>query len=246
VRQISNRPNPAGGALFGARNWRTIPRPLTAHRARFRSTKRLSSANGPNPRPACHAEGRGFESHHPLLKSLLRTLFCCLGVERVWAASAIFCPNERPSGSQGRAVEDCDAAADAGISTVRVSASASRPFVALPPLGRVGRARGRRLAHAGEGRGLTCCDHYRRSSPRFGCGRPTADLRRARVPGAAASIRVPSTKLQEPADRLVESSAASRRRVWKVRSQSSFASSCSSQRCVASASRWSERARARI
>ena len=38
-----------------------------AGRTDFRSTIRLGGASGPNPRPACHAEGRGFESHHPLL-----------------------------------------------------------------------------------------------------------------------------------------------------------------------------------
>ena len=27
---------------------------------------RLAGPPSPNPRPACHAEGRGFESHHPL------------------------------------------------------------------------------------------------------------------------------------------------------------------------------------
>jgi len=34
----------------------------------------------PNPRPACHAEGRGFESHHPLLgKPRKRGAFVVLG-----------------------------------------------------------------------------------------------------------------------------------------------------------------------
>src|SRR5207253_915583 len=30
------------------------------------STERARGEEGPEPRPACHAEGRGFESHHPL------------------------------------------------------------------------------------------------------------------------------------------------------------------------------------
>jgi integrase len=29
---------------------------------------RVCGSDGPNPRPVCHAEGRGFESHHPLLR----------------------------------------------------------------------------------------------------------------------------------------------------------------------------------
>jgi hypothetical protein len=31
-------------------------------------TVRARRASEPNPRPACHAEGRGFESHHPLYR----------------------------------------------------------------------------------------------------------------------------------------------------------------------------------
>ena len=38
-------------------------------RATFGSTMRVSGAMGRNLRPACHAEGRGFESHHPLSPS---------------------------------------------------------------------------------------------------------------------------------------------------------------------------------
>src|SRR5919204_806766 len=45
-----------------------------AGREGFRSTTRLRRASGPNPRLACHAEGRGFESHHPLSLSLSLSL----------------------------------------------------------------------------------------------------------------------------------------------------------------------------
>jgi len=38
----------------------------------------LYQREGENPRPDCHAEGRGFESLHPLKKSPLRRVFCCL------------------------------------------------------------------------------------------------------------------------------------------------------------------------
>jgi hypothetical protein len=46
---------------------------------------------GANIAGTCHAEGRGFESHHPLQKPLLRGLFVC-------GSSAFSCPNMRPSG----------------------------------------------------------------------------------------------------------------------------------------------------
>jgi hypothetical protein len=50
-------------------------------------------SRGPNPRPACHAEGRGFESHHPLPESPARkrvpspaqpTLPTLVARSRVW------------------------------------------------------------------------------------------------------------------------------------------------------------------
>src|ERR1044072_4574153 len=39
-------------------------------RAVIGSTMCHSDCSGPKPRPACHAEGHGFESRHPVLLSL--------------------------------------------------------------------------------------------------------------------------------------------------------------------------------
>jgi hypothetical protein len=57
-------------------------RPVSATRvdtsrfSRYVAFSLSSGSNGPNPRPACHAEGRGFESHHPLLKPAEIGGFC--------------------------------------------------------------------------------------------------------------------------------------------------------------------------
>ncbi len=50
--------------------------------AGFRSTVRFRVPLTPNPRPACHAEGRGFESHHPLLRDS-----AAIGVNRLFLKS---------------------------------------------------------------------------------------------------------------------------------------------------------------
>src|ERR1044072_8170247 len=43
-------------------------------RAVIGSTMCHSDCSGPKPRPACHAEGHGFESRHPVLLSLSLSL----------------------------------------------------------------------------------------------------------------------------------------------------------------------------
>jgi hypothetical protein len=41
--------------------------------------RKLASGGYPDP---CHAEGRGFESHHPLLRNPAESDFSILGTER--------------------------------------------------------------------------------------------------------------------------------------------------------------------
>jgi hypothetical protein len=107
-------PRQAVGVLPEARNVASITRLQWLHsafvRVRWRSLVQIeAAANGSfgepseparTPASACHAEGRGFESLHPL-RSKPRSggVFCCLRIERrnrQRLASAHLCPFERP------------------------------------------------------------------------------------------------------------------------------------------------------
>src|SRR5438105_4326319 len=65
--------------------------------------------SGPNPRPACHAEGRGFECHHPLLKPPETGGFCLARASSEGAVSGRLLtatPRFENSFKRGRAMLD--------------------------------------------------------------------------------------------------------------------------------------------
>jgi len=62
--QVAFAAQTPGNSLETAAN--RCPDQRAAGGAVFGSTVRASGVMGLDPRHACHAEGRGFESHHPL------------------------------------------------------------------------------------------------------------------------------------------------------------------------------------